>query len=367
MAGARARSGRSISVKTSAGCIDERIRRSRARQGGIALEAALIMPLVLMLLTLSLGLLAAAAAESKLKGALDRTAAELSLLSPLCDLMLQNSGELLPAPQLLPGVNGFPEAGADLADFELDFGKQEIVAQLLIDGMLDLASSALFGPFILQRIDYWLEKGEHLQPAFTGLIYSKQLYLDFRIKQNQLWLCLSYEIQLPLFRQRRFQQALVPLWLGRGEENAERADGQVWLLDNFSRGQILRQAYGGNLPYDFPVISCWDNGEAVSIKSIDLTAPTYQNPGEVKRRLISQIDQLAAFDGAVHQRADSKTVIRAADIRKRRLILVVPENSPAAALEIVNQAAAYAQAIGISLDRRSHGSSTRYNKSGEDD
>ena len=55
----------------------------QSRKGSLSLEAALVLPVILLLLLSFLGLQSAITAEIKLKGALDRTAAELALLSPM--------------------------------------------------------------------------------------------------------------------------------------------------------------------------------------------------------------------------------------------------------------------------------------------
>ena len=58
-----------------------------SRYGSLSLEAALVLPVILLLLVAFLAMQSAVTAEIKLKGALDRTAAELALLSPLAQVI----------------------------------------------------------------------------------------------------------------------------------------------------------------------------------------------------------------------------------------------------------------------------------------
>ena len=80
--------------------------------------------------------------------------------------------------------------------------------------------------------------------------------------------------------------------------------------------------YGGNLPENFPVISAFQDGTAILIKSLNHTAPSYQNPAEFHKAVQEMIDALYQFQGADY----GGISIGSKDILRRKLILILPEN-----------------------------------------
>lgn len=75
----------------------------------------------------------------------------------------------------------------------------------------------------------------------------------------------------------------------------------VWDLSPFARGRAINEILGENLPGNFPTIDRVVQGsagiadEVISIKSIDLTARSYQSSGAVLSRLNTYIGSLANF------------------------------------------------------------------------
>ena len=323
----------------------------KSRHGAIVLEAALVMPLIMLLLIGMLSLQASLTAEIKLRSAMAQTAAEISLLIPLIDMTAQG----IPIDQWFDGH-------LELSDHvDPGFLDDPHLTAILADGLFDLASSAVLSPFIHARINYWLEKNEATHQGFTNLLPSRSLYLDFRPEKNQLWLCISYDLKMAPMRIKRYHQTVVPLWIGSSDRpvNDDESD-QVWLLDNFSRGQILRDYYGANLPYNFPVIAIFNQGHVTSIKSMDLTAPTYQQKSEIRRRIRQQIDQLANFQGSSYQQQGQQINIDAEAITSKCLLMIIPQNSSQSALDVLGDLKMEAAGSGIDLQWRFHGISTRY-------
>ena len=118
----------------------------------------------------------------------------------------------------------------------------------------------------------------------------------------------------------------VPVWNafqskqeGGGDDGE--ADG-IWELTNFERGQAFRKIFGGHLPHFYPVIACWNGSEAVSIKSMDLTAPSWSSPAAAERRVNQLVNSLAAFEGIGGEGPAPGQII------SRRLILIIPGKSP---------------------------------------
>jgi RHS repeat-associated protein len=116
----------------------------------------------------------------------------------------------------------------------------------------------------------------------------------------------------------------------------ERAVASVWRLGNFARGIAIETALGKNLAAGFPVIDRFLNGTATSIKSIDLTAKTYQDTGKLASTLEKFIDKVSNFNGARY----GKDVIKSSEITARELQVVIPKGSMSAAQQKVFDAAA---------------------------
>ena len=101
----------------------------------------------------------------------------------------------------------------------------------------------------------------------------------------------------------------------------------VWQLGNFARGKIIRALFGGNLPYDYPVVCAVEKGEALMIKSLNTTSSSYSGGKKFEQELKSMIDRLSDFKGGNMDNIAEKgyRVFSPAEIRTRRLLLVIPE------------------------------------------
>lgn len=121
---------------------------------------------------------------------------------------------------------------------------------------------------------------------------------------------------------------------------------EVWKLGWAARGAYFDEQLGSNLPSRFPVVDGWLDGIATSIKSIDLSAATYQEAVRLTYRLNQYIDQLALFEGSEL----GSTAISSSAISGRTLSLAIPKGimTPAqrAAIE---SAKIRAQAFGVDL------------------
>jgi hypothetical protein len=93
----------------------------------------------------------------------------------------------------------------------------------------------------------------------------------------------------------------------------------AWNLPWSQRGLVIEDWLGRNLPRNFPGIDRFVNGMATSIKSLDLTAPTYQNLGALASKVQGYINALANFQGA--------RLITPHMITGRELLLAVPTGS----------------------------------------
>ena len=121
----------------------------------------------------------------------------------------------------------------------------------------------------------------------------------------------------------------------------------VWRLPPTKRGELIEIRLGHNLPKSFPVIDMYTplNNGVTSMKSVDLTANTYQTPGKLFRILVTYIDKLASFNGAKHGGVE----ITADDAQHRTLDLAVPHMGSATQSEELTRATEYAIKQGITM------------------
>lgn len=87
------------------------------------------------------------------------------------------------------------------------------------------------------------------------------------------------------------------------------------------RGQIIDKALGNSLGYNFPVIDKLNGRTITSIKSMDLTANTYQTGRGIYNALVKNIDDLEAFE----KRSWRHTTINIDDYDYKQLEVAIPK------------------------------------------
>lgn len=301
----------------------------------LSLEAALVFPAVLILILSLIGAIQAEQDAIILSHALDQTAREVALLLPLADL----------AEQYLDPVSLIKELIPD-----------QTLAAFALDGLSDLAATALASPFLLERVDSWARATAHSQGRRPPQ-GARRLAIDFDRERQSIWLQLTYDQSRWPIEHQAFIRSRIPIWnaglfkdTGEGEEEKEK--GEIWLLPNFERGQRIRSLFGGHLPLSYPVIAAWNGSEAVAIKSMDLTAPSWSSPSASGRRIDQFVRDLSSFEGAGGEGPSP------GEIRSKRLILVIPDNDiewKTAGLVAGWKAAA--AVYGVNLDIREFGTS----------
>ncbi len=328
-------------------------RYSRNRKaGGICLEAALVMPVVMLLILSVVLRIVAAESSIRIKGALDRTASELSLILCLCDLY-----------QSCETGRDLEDAAQSMDDGLAGLLGDDLIADAVKDLALDMASSVMLSPLICERFEQWLDLADDGLSSWRRLTGDYCLYLDWDVDHNSLWLSMSYVFKTPFGEMPQSIKSVVPIWSGSVRDDDKTYAGEVWLLDNFTRGRMIRSAFGGNLPFDFPVIAAFAGGTAVSIKSMDLTAPSYADNGAVRERVNSLITDLASFSGTRYVRDKTNIEIAPGDILARKLLLIIPENYDQERLQpVLTQLQQHAFNVGIVMEVHPYGESTRYSQ-----
>jgi hypothetical protein len=108
-----------------------------------------------------------------------------------------------------------------------------------------------------------------------------------------------------------------------GYGRATVAAESVWTLGLKPRGLAIEAQLGGNLPASFPTIDRFADGVATSIKSIDLTASSYQNASSLTSLVNGYINKVAEFSGANW----GGVSVQAAQIQTRVLNIAIPQGA----------------------------------------
>jgi hypothetical protein len=122
----------------------------------------------------------------------------------------------------------------------------------------------------------------------------------------------------------------------------------VWNLGWAARGKSIEKALGRSpdLHYAYPTIDRFSNGVATSIKSIDLSAPTYQDTRRLAATLNKLVDEVAAFGGGHFAGAR----IHQSQIAARELQLAVPSGRISSVQQAaLDEAATRARSVGVRL------------------
>lgn len=112
----------------------------------------------------------------------------------------------------------------------------------------------------------------------------------------------------------------------------------VWHLNPFARGQVVEEVMGGNLSHGYPRIDIFDDGYAVSIKTIDLGASSYANPRTLARTIDDYIESVAGYNGGAARGSTPR--ILPEDVVTRGLTIVVPPGATPSQVAVLGQAIA---------------------------
>jgi hypothetical protein len=119
-----------------------------------------------------------------------------------------------------------------------------------------------------------------------------------------------------------------------------------WSLGPSPRGLAIEEALGGSLPRSFPTIDSFANGTATSIKSIDLTASSYQSAGRLTSRLNGYVDGVAGFDGAVF---DGVRIAPGATTARELVVAVQPGVASSAQQAALAEVVQYGASNGVTV------------------
>ncbi len=134
---------------------------------------------------------------------------------------------------------------------------------------------------------------------------------------------------------------------GNEARAAQQAGQSIWKLNPFDRGIAVENVLGRTpgLVQNFPMIDRWYNGVASSIKSLDLTAPSYQNIVVLTSKVQGYVNSLANWRGTTW----GGVIVNKADIIGRELILAIPPGGSPNQLLALQQLQQSALVQGVSL------------------
>ncbi|MCL5264647.1 MAG: hypothetical protein M1343_05560 [Chloroflexi bacterium] len=123
----------------------------------------------------------------------------------------------------------------------------------------------------------------------------------------------------------------------------------VWAQPPLQRGIQIENQLGRNLPQNFPVVDRFENGVVTSIKSIDLTAKSYQNVDTLTRTVKGYVDAMAAYQG--QEPAWAGRAITADEITGRAVDLAIPSSGWTQAQMIaLQELQKYATSVNVTLN-----------------
>ena len=267
--------------------------------GSVLVETAVVLPVLLFVLLLFVRLLQVVALENCVERATLQTAKTISQYAVLYHTY---------------GMVTLEESVLETLDVEQ--------TEALIDfrGYIQAGENALYSGVAREFIQYYLTQDPLVRNGYVQYTDLSCLGSTFFAGNDDIVLtvsCKAYNL-FPLDTTLRFRG-----WI-RGDSplSSLLEEGvSVWSFDNFTRGKMIRDIFGGDLPYDYPVIASFKEGVALMIKSIDTTKPTYQNTNRLQQEVKEMLDKLRNFQGVAGE-------IEPAAIKAKKLLLVIPENTP---------------------------------------
>jgi hypothetical protein len=364
-------------------------------KGSITLETAISLPVFIsVILSVSL-LMKITYTYEIIQNAISHTANEISSYSYLYHLSgMEGIHNRLheKIDEIIGKISTDENPGSKIQDvkiinFELPDELKSILYSI-IKGVYDDSVNQLFIPITKMCIRKYLTTDEIKDPderlkmldiegGFTGLDFSMSEF--FEDDNDTISIVVRYKINIPvpikiLPRFTVIQKATVRGWLGGDDEYAryrdEENDEDIWSLDNFTRGRKIRELFGANLPFTFPVIARYDNdsGTITMIKSMDLTLAYYQDPAVVSKKIRIYIDELKAYKGQETPWGRDKIVIKNSNIAKRQLTLVIPGNSiVSVVMKEIEQCRFYAANNGVDLNVVKYGKKQIFGEETEDE
>lgn len=352
--------------------------KTRSEHGSIVLEIAIAAPVFLLICTFILTGISCVRADILLSQSVDQVSAEIAAVLPVVGLGTDLTEKALAllndcaagAEIAAPGDKASQDA---LKTVSASAGGAGAILEAFGIDSADLAGTLLFGTVIRDRIAGTFETHCGGNALLRDRIRNLSVYVDCDFDRHVIWLQVYYEWNTFFGTSEKSITEVIPVYgditLDLPDTGEVRdGDDEIWMKGNFERGLELRSEYGGNLPVSYPVIARFENGTAVSIKSLDLTAPDYQISGHVCDKIYGDIDELARFQGTDAPWGSDGIWIKGDEVQNRELLIIIPENSTGEAYNELMACMSYAASNHVTIRVEKCGNSYRYaDPSGESD
>lgn len=289
------------------------------KNGSASLEAAILIPIVVIILIFQIRLIQCVAMQTALEKAVNNTS------DILCRYALlyheYGIGEL--------ENHSLEKLGQYLSEkTSSNDGKNILTKYINLRYCAETGDNILYSQVAKAICTQYLNEDKLVKFGFLdydGLSFSGSLFFDDDSDIIVLKAKLKYEGKYTVGASTKSRA-----WI-KGDNpilSIEESGISIWTLNNFARGKILRATFGANLKYDYPVIAIFkSNGEAVMIKSIDFTKDTYKSQAKFRYEITSMLDKLKEFIGTVGAPGlETNEIIRPEQIKSKKLMLIMPTN-----------------------------------------
>ncbi len=332
----------------------------RHKRGSITIETAIAFTITIVFLASVLTAASLLRTDILMQRAVRRTCEDFSIFTPLSITATDTVSTLVNA--LPDEVLEDQENVSNITNISTYIAGADVATDgALTSAVLDVALSTKFQNDIATEYVEYNGGSEMFLPEYIDVDFSIDMsrqilvvYVTYRVDTMVGPVYMNICDGIPFYGD-------LELFLnGEEQEESEDEEDDIWGMNNFERGQRFIEMNGGSLPKTFPVINAFDNGTAISVSSIDLTSDYYSDSRRLERRIESDIDELASFDGADVNIDGQNYSISGDEIYQRRYILVIPENSPEDRAELVRNMSEYASERGVELCVEEYGESHSY-------
>ena len=328
---------------------------NRSKIGSITIESAIAFTVTLCFITSIITAVSLIRTDILMQRAVSNTCEDFALLTPLSVTAADTVSTL---------TNMMPDGNTEDADTSNTTSQMlqrlsgfDIASdRSLTEAVFDLALSSNFEDDIAQKYVEYNNGSEFFLPDTIDVDFDIDAHNGF------IAVIVSYSVDTIVGPVTMHIADGIPfygdleLFLNGNEESSDEEE-DVWGMNNLDRGQWFEEHYGSYLPHTFPVINDLQDGVATSYLSIDLNKPTNQDPDRVDRRVREEIDSLASFEGADVNIGGTSYNISDSDIEDRRLVVVIPSNSPEDTVQYIQGLEGYAEANGVELVITTYGTS----------
>lgn len=332
------------------------------KKGSIVLEMAIAMPVFIIIAAIILTAITCVHADISFSHAVDQVSGEVAVMIPVMGAGIDVISEIS---SFLPGNADNDEKDNDgLSGLAKGLGIVSAITEYAEFEIEDYLGTFLFGQALKNRIEETFDSLCDGDVICRDRIQDVSVFIDYDQSESVVWIRVYYQWVTPFGSFDKMIQSVAPIYgdleMELPDDEDTQSDDEIWDQSNFARGLYFRNRLGANLPSNFPVIATWENFTATSIKSIDLTAPTYQNNGNVTDKIYSHIDDLSQFSGTEQPWGEEQIIIHSEDIHNKELIIIIPANSEESVKSELEACKAYAENCDVDLVIVEIGNSNKY-------